>query len=34
MAQGSLSKLTTQTANDLLDLASRFENIEDGCDSW
>jgi hypothetical protein len=34
MAQGSLNKLTTQTANDLLDLASRLENIEDGCDNW
>ena len=34
MAQGSLSKLTTQTANDLLDLGSRLNNIEDACDSW
>ena len=34
MAQGSLNLLTNQTAWDMLDLGSRLNNIEDGCDSW
>jgi len=34
MAQGSLNLLSNQTAWDMLDLGSRLNNIEDGCDSW
>jgi hypothetical protein len=34
LAKGSLSKLSNQTAWDMLDLAHRQDNLEQGSESW